>query len=805
MRKRNLRRITALVLCMVLVIGCGSVSAFAQPEETPGEVVVEEAASGGTSVNETDGEIENSTLQETNSESGSDTPQETNPGNEDGILKETDTGRDTVQETNAEGESQTETEPESRKDAADETKETFPESESEKEPEGVLVYVPAEQPLGIRVTAAAEAGVFPEGTVMHVTALDENSADYGAAKAALEAGGVAQDGFRAFDLSFFDGEGRKIEPENGSVQVRFELDKALLPEEAAMETLAVQHLEETAQGLYPETVAAAAQGTVAVDGSKMTADFSVDSFSVFAVTYGAQPYVNLAPARSTTQQLSLTKQWKTSSGMTVTNIPFGKVEVDVQQYYKVGTYPNLEEREIDRDTLVLMPNGWTDTYSTAVHDYSLFRALEERVYDTNGNLIAACVNNNGNWTVVYADGYDETDMAGWMVGSFEFRRDYSGASVALTEVPNKNSAEFNVPGGGLLVLKKGSEYVIWMPYLDYIPQEAREEIRAAVTGGAISGCTSARFIDEPPATTLAQTTIIYNEDGSVYMNFKGQSDWSWFAYGSFGFVSNVVSADLSNTLDTGFLTDLTVTKIWDDNDDQYHFRPEDVAIALMNGETKAQDIRLDVSDAVSGDANTWSKTVQVPKYNADGSERTYTISETVPENYTPAYDQANLTVTNRPSVVNLTVEKEVTGNMGDADKEFSFTLELSKNGVPYTETLACSKTGMADGTLASGDGVYTFTLKHGERIALEVPYGCTYQVTEAPTDYRVTIDDGTEETNVASGTANGDVSVKFVNDKTIHPPTGISRKRTPFVMRVVMAVTAAFSFVFVYLKRRDFE
>ena len=179
MRKRNLRRITALVLCMVLVIGCGSVSAFAQPEETPGEVVVEEAASGGTSVNETDGEIENSTLQETNSESGSDTPQETNPGNEDGILKETDTGRDTVQETNAEGESQTETEPESRKDAADETKETFPESESEKEPEGVLVYVPAEQPLGIRVTAAAEAGVFPEGTVMHVTALDENSADYG--------------------------------------------------------------------------------------------------------------------------------------------------------------------------------------------------------------------------------------------------------------------------------------------------------------------------------------------------------------------------------------------------------------------------------------------------------------------------------------------------------------------------------------------------------------------------------------------------------------------------------------------------
>ena len=37
MRKRKLRRIIALMLCMILVIGCGSISAFAQPEETLGE------------------------------------------------------------------------------------------------------------------------------------------------------------------------------------------------------------------------------------------------------------------------------------------------------------------------------------------------------------------------------------------------------------------------------------------------------------------------------------------------------------------------------------------------------------------------------------------------------------------------------------------------------------------------------------------------------------------------------------------------------------------------------------------------
>ena len=143
--------------------------------------------------------------------------------------------------------------------------------------------------------------------------------------------------------------------------------------------------------------------------------------------------------------------------------------------------------------------------------------------------------------------------------------------------------------------------------------------------------------------------------------------------------------------------------------------------------------------------------------------------------------------------------------MGDQNKEFNFTLELSENSTAYTEPLKYSKTGMADGTLASENGVYTFTLKHGETMNLEVPYGCTYTVTEAKTDYKVTINDGTEEMNVASGTADKDISVKFVNDRTIHPPTGIFENRTPFIIMTVMAGIAALSFFFVYLKRKKFE
>lgn len=163
---------------------------------------------------------------------------------------------------------------------------TVPEAET-----GLVEYAPSEQPEGVSVKAFAQAGVLPEGTIMTAARLTEEgdtAEEYREAAETLEAGGVAYDGFAAFDISFWDAEGNRIEPENGSVQVKLELSAGMIPEEADMQSLEVQHLAETSEGIKVETVADAADrtvGSIAADGECVKADFTVDSFSKFTITW----------------------------------------------------------------------------------------------------------------------------------------------------------------------------------------------------------------------------------------------------------------------------------------------------------------------------------------------------------------------------------------------------------------------------------------------------------------------------------------------------------------------------------------
>ena len=151
--------------------------------------------------------------------------------------------------------------------------------------EEMAEYQPENQPYGIVVKARAAAGVLPEGTFMTVEELTEGSEQHKAAEEALEASNVEFDGFKALDISFIDAWGNKIEPEDGAVQVSIELDTSLLPEEASQDTLAIQHLDETNEQLEVQTVADAANGTVAVEDGTVKADFMVESFSTFTITW----------------------------------------------------------------------------------------------------------------------------------------------------------------------------------------------------------------------------------------------------------------------------------------------------------------------------------------------------------------------------------------------------------------------------------------------------------------------------------------------------------------------------------------
>lgn len=136
----------------------------------------------------------------------------------------------------------------------------------------------------VTVKTTAAAGVLPEGAKLVVKKLANQDQAYQDAESTLKDSQVTYDDFLALDVGF-EVNGKEVEPEAGSVQVQFELGAGLLPETADTSTLAVQHLTDG----KAETVAdagAVTAGDVTVKNEVVKADFAVQSFSTFTITWG---------------------------------------------------------------------------------------------------------------------------------------------------------------------------------------------------------------------------------------------------------------------------------------------------------------------------------------------------------------------------------------------------------------------------------------------------------------------------------------------------------------------------------------
>ena len=211
--------------------------------------------------------------------------------------KETgDKGEETIkekaEEASAEEDTAQETEAKEQIDATDDTQERTNQQDenapamaqrgtdvSGKETE----YVPKSQPQGVSIKVYAKENVFPEGTTMMVKELTNKELD--SAQNVLEKGNVSYDGFLGYDISFYNKEGKEIEPEEGSVRVEVDMNLNLLPKDLQMDTLQMQHLKEEKKDRTVETVAKAADHKLSVSKSKVTAKFEVKSFSDFILTW----------------------------------------------------------------------------------------------------------------------------------------------------------------------------------------------------------------------------------------------------------------------------------------------------------------------------------------------------------------------------------------------------------------------------------------------------------------------------------------------------------------------------------------
>ena len=198
-----------------------------------------------------------------------------------------ETTKEKAEEASAEEDTAQETEAKKQIDATDDTQERTNQQDenvpamaqrgtdvSEKETE----YVPKSQPQGVSIKVYAKENVFPEGTTMTVKELTNKELD--SAQNVLEKGNVSYD-----DISFYNKEGKEIEPEEGSVRVEVDMNLNLLPKDLQMDTLQMQHLKEEKKDRTVETVAKAADHKLSVSKSKVTAKFEVKSFSDFILTW----------------------------------------------------------------------------------------------------------------------------------------------------------------------------------------------------------------------------------------------------------------------------------------------------------------------------------------------------------------------------------------------------------------------------------------------------------------------------------------------------------------------------------------
>lgn len=158
---------------------------------------------------------------------------------------------------------------------------------------------------------------------------------------------------------------------------------------------------------------------------------------------------------------------------------------------------------------------------------------------------------------------------------------------------------------------------------------------------------------------------------------------------------------------------------------------------------------------------------------------------------------AGIVFANTYTTNDLTVTKSVTGNQGDKNKDFSFTVRVtgSNEGEKYTMMV-----GGESVVLESGKDA-TFTLKDGQSAVI---YGLsandTYKVEEEnykADGYTTTI--GEDETRSSEGKIETDTTVTVVNDKNVTTPTGIIASYAPYILMVVVAGAA----VVLFLRRRN--
>ena len=190
------------------------------------------------------------------------------------------------------------------------------------------------------VTATAAKGVIPEGAQFVVTPIEKGSDQYADIEKQLHEGAENESytvaGFLAYDISFLNDDGTKIEPQNGSVRVSIAYKEAEIPEDVAETDTAQEnmnvslvHFVEDANGNVTEVVNMSNDGQAEVsttdNGEIESANFETESFSTFSVVWLADDFTSV----QTTSSYGVEKTVDSAeSGITINMFNYNNTEIN---------------------------------------------------------------------------------------------------------------------------------------------------------------------------------------------------------------------------------------------------------------------------------------------------------------------------------------------------------------------------------------------------------------------------------------------------------------------------------------------
>ena len=169
------------------------------------------------------------------------------------------------------------------------------------------------------------------------------------------------------------------------------------------------------------------------------------------------------------------------------------------------------------------------------------------------------------------------------------------------------------------------------------------------------------------------------------------------------YTATIDGTTITNTYKPG-KTSLTVTKKWDDAENQDGLRPKSIKVQLYaDGQKLGKEVEL-------SEDNKWSYTFSDLDEKKDGKTIQYTVKETeVPEGYTQTVEETNpgqvvISNTHTPSKTKVQVTKKWDdANNQDGIRPASITVRLYKDGAPTDQTLELSEANKWYGTFENLD------------------------------------------------------------------------------------------------------